>query len=607
MNTLSLIDDLEQSRFGQPPPRHGLKLLYWFATDCLTFDQNNVMQSCCDPQNGQFGFHIFENKYERNFGKLLPNVALPYYEVGNLGKAGAYRLPCYVRKDYTRLPDDSNMDRIIVSFNKNDNSFDRVFVTQHRDLSNFNKLFTYNISKGLIMMIRNLTSEEFLLKTGYLKQQPNQFPCSFSEELNKQQPPCPALPITSICSPLQDVCPESKSPWNLMMNNIVEHHKTPPETSICIVASTSSTNQDIYGETESTSNLMNNAQRHHEASLTSSMCSPSNTTSTTQDFHWEVKSLNLMNNNTQEHHEAPPTPSFYNPAHTSSMTLDILLEVESPEISVKNHTQEHHEAPPTHSICTPATSTTPNVHTETESPPVFTNTNPQIHTNGAESQLNNVVQKSPSSDIPVTSSCTPTSTSSKDQDTENESFPFLQFTSFFWGFYLLSLFFFFYFFWSNVTQICITVLFVSSLVPWQKRKRGEQREEMRYEEKNSNSQKAKMKKTGKRKKKGNNTKMLAFTTRTLKVMSSKIQNTDIDSSPFSQFTSFFWGFYLLSLFSFFYFFWGYVARIFMIVVFVASCRWQIRKIFRERERERERERKRERERERDMHAVTISN
>ncbi|GAA6085823.1 uncharacterized protein LOC113642534 [Tachysurus ichikawai] len=384
MNMLNAIDDLEQSRFGRPHPRHGLKLLYWFATDCLTFDQNNVMQSCCDPQNGHFGFHIFENRYEKNFGKLLPNVALPYYEVGNLSKAAAYSLPCYIREDYTSLPDDSNMDRIIVSFNKNDNSFDRVFVTQHRDLSNFNKHFTYNISKSLIMMIRNLTLEEFLLKTGYSKQQPNRFPCSCSEELNKREPPCPALTITSICSPLQDVCPETKSPRNLMMNNTVEHHKTPPETSICIAASTSSTNQDIYSETESTSNLMNNTQRHHEASLTSSMCSPANTISTTQDIHWEVKSPNLMNNNTQGHHEAPPTPSFYSPAHTSSMTQDIPMEVESPEILVKNHTQGHHEAPPTHYICTPATSTTPNVHTETESPPVFTNTNTQIHTNGED-------------------------------------------------------------------------------------------------------------------------------------------------------------------------------------------------------------------------------
>ncbi|XP_058242673.1 uncharacterized protein LOC131351305 [Hemibagrus wyckioides] len=529
MQTLKEIDQLEQSRFGQPPPRHGLKLLYWFATDCLTFNQNDVMQSCCYPEKGQFGFHIFENKHEKNVGKLLPIAALPYYEVGNLSKAAAYSLPPYVREDYKRKPDATNMDRIIVSFNKNNNCFDRVYVTQHRDLSNFNKDFTFHISKRLIMMIKDLTLEEFLLKTGYLKQQPNRFPCLHSEEPSNRQPLCPALPT-------------SESQRILMTNNTEEHPKAPPETSICMPASISFTKQDLHAETESISNLMkNNTQEHHETPPTSFIYSPG-TTSTTHDIHLEVESPSiLVKNHMQGHLEPSPASFIYSPATTSSTTQDFYLVDESPPILVKNHTQGHHEAPTTSFIYSPATT-----YTETESHHII-NINTQIHTTSAESQLNNVVQDPPSKDISTTSTCTPTITSG------TESSPFSQFTSFFWGFYFLCLFSFFYFFWGNITQICI-LLYLSASFPWQNWKRRARGKEMRNEEKKRNRRK------------------------------------QTESSPFLQFSSFFYGFYFLSLFFFFYFFWGNLSRIFMIGIFVASCRWQNRKNKTERERERERER-----------------
>ncbi|KAI5107666.1 hypothetical protein C0J45_1260 [Silurus meridionalis] len=197
MRTLEEIEQLEQSRYGRPSPRHGLKLLYWFAKNCLSFKQNNVMLSHCYPSKGHFGFHTFENKYERNGYKLLPDVALPYYEVGNLSKPTAQHLPSYVREDYTGLRDSSNKDRIIVSLNNK--WLHSIYVTEHSDWSSFNKQATYCISKHLIRMIRDLTLEEFLLKTGYLKEHIN---THGPTELRNQLPSVFAPLITSINIPL---------------------------------------------------------------------------------------------------------------------------------------------------------------------------------------------------------------------------------------------------------------------------------------------------------------------------------------------------------------------------------------------------------------------
>lgn len=173
MKTLEKIEQLEQVGFGRPRPRHGLKLLYWFVHDCLTLDQNNVLQLTCYPKNGDFGFHIFENRYEINGDKLLPDVNFTYYVVGNLSYLKASKLPWYVREDYTGSQDNSNMDRIIVSSDAK--WFHAVYVTQHKDRSRFNKHATYLISKRLIVILRGLTLEQFLLKTGYLKAQTNLF------------------------------------------------------------------------------------------------------------------------------------------------------------------------------------------------------------------------------------------------------------------------------------------------------------------------------------------------------------------------------------------------------------------------------------------------
>ncbi|XP_047668425.1 uncharacterized protein LOC113642541 [Tachysurus fulvidraco] len=162
MRTLDEIDQLKQTRFGQHQKSHGLKLLYWFAKDCLTVAQNNALQLRCYPVNGDFGFHPFENRYERNGEKLLPDVTFPYYELGNLSKPAASNLPLYVREHYRSNNKMSNKDRIIVGINKK--LLKTLFVTEHIDRSNFDKHATYQISRRLIMIIRGLSLDDFLLR-----------------------------------------------------------------------------------------------------------------------------------------------------------------------------------------------------------------------------------------------------------------------------------------------------------------------------------------------------------------------------------------------------------------------------------------------------------
>ncbi|XP_036438902.1 uncharacterized protein LOC118816569 [Colossoma macropomum] len=164
MKTLNELAHLKESRFGRPEPRHGLKLLYWFANDCLSLNHYGMFSEC-DPTSRDFGFHPFENRYDSNGVKLLPDVDSSYYVVGNLNSAGADELPDYVREDYTGLMDDSNMDRIIVSLD--DDMFDRVYVTEHDSRIHYNPNATYRISKGLLQIISDLELEDFLRKTGY--------------------------------------------------------------------------------------------------------------------------------------------------------------------------------------------------------------------------------------------------------------------------------------------------------------------------------------------------------------------------------------------------------------------------------------------------------
>ncbi|KAK9981510.1 hypothetical protein ABG768_001039 [Culter alburnus] len=163
--TLNELSDLRKTRYGWPPPRHGLILLWWFAHECVLIDSNGRMIARCDPAKGAFGFHRFYN-----WDKLLPRTNLPYYEVGNLNTTGT--LPLYVIKYYTGYLDDSNTDRIIVLFNSRWNRFDSIYVTQHSDLVKFDQNHTYCISIKLMKDIKNLSREDFLRKL-ILPKRPN--------------------------------------------------------------------------------------------------------------------------------------------------------------------------------------------------------------------------------------------------------------------------------------------------------------------------------------------------------------------------------------------------------------------------------------------------
>lgn len=159
IRTLNELSHLRNSGYGQPWPRHGLKLLYWFANKYVDFDEDNAMCWRYDPERRWYGFHPFENRDDENV-QLLPDTYLPYYEVGNLGKPRSNKLPKYVRRDYTGHHDDSNIDRVIVRVK--DEHFDRVYVTEHCGESNYNPHGTYRISRGLIMLIQEYALDEFL-------------------------------------------------------------------------------------------------------------------------------------------------------------------------------------------------------------------------------------------------------------------------------------------------------------------------------------------------------------------------------------------------------------------------------------------------------------
>uniref|UniRef100_A0A672M3A0 Uncharacterized protein n=1 Tax=Sinocyclocheilus grahami TaxID=75366 RepID=A0A672M3A0_SINGR len=155
VRTLNNLSDLRESRFGQPPPRHGLNLLWWFAHDCVQIDFNGRLTAECNPTNGAFGFHRFHNR-----DGLLPYSDLLYYEVGNLNSTDS--LPDYVTENYTGYSDSSNTDRIIVSFGPRRRRFENVYVTQHSDQVHFDQNHTYRISTELIKDIQDLSREEFL-------------------------------------------------------------------------------------------------------------------------------------------------------------------------------------------------------------------------------------------------------------------------------------------------------------------------------------------------------------------------------------------------------------------------------------------------------------
>lgn len=168
VQTLNELSQLKYYGYGQPLPRHGLNLLYWFAHDYIYF-RNGQIASLYSPQDGDFGFHQYHNRIEDDDDHIVPLQDLPYYEVGNLNSPGANELPNYVRAEYNQNNRDRNKDRIIVRQDTNGN-FNRVYVTEHSDPRRFDSSRTYRVSQGLLVIIKNMTREQYLKQTSHTQE-----------------------------------------------------------------------------------------------------------------------------------------------------------------------------------------------------------------------------------------------------------------------------------------------------------------------------------------------------------------------------------------------------------------------------------------------------
>uniref|UniRef100_A0A3Q1CMV8 Uncharacterized protein n=1 Tax=Amphiprion ocellaris TaxID=80972 RepID=A0A3Q1CMV8_AMPOC len=171
---LGSLDQLGDSWFGRPFPRHGLQLLFWFANDCVTIESAGLV-SDCQPEIGLFGFHVFGNMEE-----LLPifyfYLQVSYFEVGNLNTEtypASADLPAYVRENYGLDGNygDDNSDRIIISYRARSRLVEAVYVTEHDSnaFGRFRADRTFQIRCDLIRVLQDqrLDVSSLLNQMGY--------------------------------------------------------------------------------------------------------------------------------------------------------------------------------------------------------------------------------------------------------------------------------------------------------------------------------------------------------------------------------------------------------------------------------------------------------
>lgn len=154
IETLNTEEELKETGFGTPPPRHGLALIKWYVKNCI----DNNMVALCNPMAGEFGFHEFHNS-----GSLLPPLkdkrTYLYFTIGNLHSTHSEDLPYEVRKYYDPHNQLSNMDRVIVKLNMNKNKIEEIYISEH-----YNPPRTFQLGTSLIDDLRwhqNSTQQVF--------------------------------------------------------------------------------------------------------------------------------------------------------------------------------------------------------------------------------------------------------------------------------------------------------------------------------------------------------------------------------------------------------------------------------------------------------------
>uniref|UniRef100_A0A3P8Z9E3 Uncharacterized protein n=1 Tax=Esox lucius TaxID=8010 RepID=A0A3P8Z9E3_ESOLU len=178
VQNINSLEDLRVSGFGRPRPRHGLQLLFWFAKNCVHFDNHNNMRVRCDPRRCEFGFHYFSN-FEDILPALVYGGRQKYFEVGNLNTEmypGADDLPLFVTERYNLHNPQSNKDRVIICLDQSYVTATYVSVHTEGDIrGSFDCVHTYRVSPGLIKIIQSsdLDLQMFLDRMGRQREHPS--------------------------------------------------------------------------------------------------------------------------------------------------------------------------------------------------------------------------------------------------------------------------------------------------------------------------------------------------------------------------------------------------------------------------------------------------